>query len=211
MPFSASEFSSTTVVKKCSEVISKIRKELEALCKKSSVDEYIIVEEIFGKVRMIEENFEKLGKKDILFLGRTGVGKSFLLNLLFQMTCIDPSKYSSKTFQSTRRRIGQSLKVEVAGTQEEDNEAPIVHIMNLDQEEVSLSSVPVELEALQGTVGRVKVVPINPLTKWKIKDPAFAEKFANNPSTDYDYRLCRYKGNFFNSYIHQYKKKCYFA
>lgn len=40
----------------------------------------------------------KMKKRDMVFVGNTGTGKSFLLNLLFMMMSVDPRRYAGAKY-----------------------------------------------------------------------------------------------------------------
>ena len=139
---------------------------------------------------------KKLKSRDIVFIGNTGIGKSFLINLLFVMTSVDPRRYAGSEYRRAREKLQLRTKIEefYLDSISECVEGPVLRILHLPPKDESSPKSIQGLEALRDFCCKVNIVRVNPLTNWRQDDPEFAERFENNPSEDHQYRLKRYEG-----------------
>ena len=190
LPFSHSDFSSKTVFSKCFCVIRAILGRLASMEEICNIKEFVLLEDIERCIINIETVLKKLQKRDIVFLGNTGVGKSFLLNHLFVMTSVDPRQYTSSDFRNARKRL--KGKSDVTFNFSDDGRLPVLRILNYPNSSEG-RDIP-GLEALRSLNESLAVLFVDPVPRWKGVDPQTARKFESNPAEDHQYRLQRYEG-----------------
>ena len=182
-----------------------------------SIKEFVLLDSIERNITEIERVLKKLQKRDIAFLGNTGLGKSFLLNLLFVMTVVDSREYISSKFRNSRKELRKKCDESVELIFVEDGaeclDLPVLRILQfphcstspqatagslLPSSDVG-AAVP-GLEALRSLDCKLNVVFVNPVPYWEAEDELaeaeerFSDKFVSRPDEDHEYRLKRFEG-----------------
>jgi hypothetical protein len=164
-----------------------------------NIREFVSLEEIEKSLFTAQHILNKLKKRDIVFIGNTGIGKSFLLNLLFVMTSVDPRRYSGTEYRQARQKLQLSTKIEHLFFDGDLKcvEGPVLRILHLSPMDESRPTFIQGLEALCNfqVDCPLNIVRVNPLDDWRRTDPELAERFERRPSEDHEYRLKRYEGS----------------
>jgi hypothetical protein len=138
-------------------------------------------------------SISKLQQRDILFVGTNGVGKSFLINLIFLMTCVDSKTYQSDEFQNARCEIKNACKNNLLENDSRGHGSAgvVLHILH----DTTSSRESVGLEALLDHIGSdVSVRRVDPIEAWVQECPDFARKFCENPAADQECLFRRFHG-----------------
>ena len=189
----SSEFSSASLLRVCRDTIASILDRLTIKMEDDCLNlrEAQILDTLQDRLREMANSLSALQRRDILFTGRNNEGKTFLLNLLFFLTCVDFDTYKGRDFKEARRNMMEKFKdagslVPMSSAQDVES-GPLLYVCAGKIDSIC------GLEALlqPDILGPIRVVTESPESVFHGEGLRI---FKEEPEAEYNYLMQRFTG-----------------